>query len=188
MAEFKSFRDIGQAFQGGMQALGRPGASYVPAYRTIAAYEAALRHAGQRFVEHFERKFDERGPGWQPLAEATQLDRAYWGARAGIGSSYDHQLVFSEQLKNALRYEVDSSTAGGGSLQVGFENLLHEHPGGVERWITMEDLVITKELGTSTEPPRPIMFDADFNAVENSIVEEFSMRALFGNLVQRVRE
>jgi len=208
MAEFKSFTDIGKAFQSGMQALGRPGASYVPAYRSVMAYDSALHSVGQRFVDHFRHKFDEGGPGWAPLAYGTQVWRdkisdglpAYTKRKRYRNSMYAHHggasdynpLSFSNQLRDALTYEVDPTTAGAGAVQVGYDNKIHMYSSsmgqGYSHPITMEELAETKEVGTHTEPPRPIMFGEDYNRIENAIVEEFAERALFGNLVHRVRD
>lgn len=179
MADFKSFKSLGNSFKGGMQALGSPNLTPVPRYKTIIAMDSALRIAGMRYVEHFRNKIEEGDPSWAPLSEATQLNRAYWGLRGGThtGDSWDEPLNYSQQLKKAFTYDVDALTH---SLEIGVRDEAHVHPSG-KGSVSMEDLLLTKEVGTLTEPARPIIFGEDKDRFENEVVTQFAHYALFGH-------
>ena len=179
MADFKSFKSLGNSFKGGMQALGSPNLTPVPRYKTILDMDAALHAAGQRYVQHFRNKIEEGDPNWDPLSERTQLNRAYWGVRGGeyAGDNWDKPLNYSQQLKQAFTYDVDALT---NKLEVGVRDDVHFSPNGNDA-ISMVDLLETKEVGTHTEPSRPIIFGEDKDRFENEVVTAFAHFALFGH-------
>lgn len=191
MSDFKSFKSIGDAFQGGMQSLGRKDATYAPRYRTLAAMDVALRKAGQHYVEHFKDKFDEGGPGWPYLQEST-LD-----LRARRGNQSTDVLDETGALKKAIRAEWDATTM---SLEVGVGQDIHVREGngvGADSAVMMETLMERMEQGYTNPgnsmfpgafvPPRRVFTDSDFPIITELIVDEFARHALFG-LVDRVRE
>lgn len=177
MAEFKSFADLGNAFQGGLQNFAGTRHRYSP--RDVSYVEDGLNVAGKRLEQYFRDRIDQSGPGWPALAEATIRERA----RTFYGGS--KPLKSTEQLYDNITHHV-TATADGMTVEVGVNDVEHQHT-GTSAPINLEDLVLIHDYGvednvwgghtTGPVPAREIFDfeDGRYKEFEEMVVHEFAL-------------
>lgn len=169
MADFKT---IGNVFQRGLRGVGSSEYTYSAGNNTTVI-DAALANAGRQFVEFFQSRIIESGPGWEPLTEDTLRERE----RRGYGGN--EPLAETRELLDSITYRISDPINF--RLEVGVEDKQHGERDN-RGPISMEDLVYIQELGLPgiwgehvTElPARPIFSDSpEYEVAEQRIVAEF---------------
>jgi hypothetical protein len=183
MTQFYDFRKLGDIFEKGLilRANPAPGSRPSPRPQFLGDLNAELIRAGEAFKRHFKQKFDQEGPGWPMISEATFVERDRWGVES------DKALTATGALRDSIDYELV-----GGHLEVGVKDESHDHldPNGPD-FESMAALMMMQEIGYvtasdskypgATVPSRKVFTDSDFEPVAERIAAEFADRALLGH-------
>lgn len=180
MADFNSFRELGEAFQ--RAAFASSGkkrqldgfSGFAAGSKAGAPLQTALHAAGAEMREHFRNKIINGGPGWAPLNEDwTQAERAK------NGFSADDPLFASGQMYEAIEYQVE-----GLNVKVGITDGDHTYPGDPTRTVKMETLFEVHETGYYNNltgkwvTARPIFTDNDFGPKAAEVAKAFGETAI----------
>jgi hypothetical protein len=183
LTEFKSFDNLGKAFEGGIRQIVNEGSArplgpenrYRARKGLEAEFDAALDRAGRRFVAKLQEKIDHRGPWWPALAETTLKERQ----DAGIGS--DKPLDATHELREAIMYKVHPATH---ELEVGVKDGEHSvREGSKGEAVSYETLFIRNEFGFvnpstskypgAVTPARPLWTGRDMEIIISAIAYQF---------------